>query len=421
MADSREISLQILQNILFCKNAGGLTSFLSEKDEDSAFITMLILTSLRHLTYIRKILKTLITKKLSKQNVIGQCALILGTTELLYMQTPDYAIINSYVNLVKSKTDRYVAGFVNAVLRKINQSKTDFQNNDTGEFFSQEFRTLLRHSYSAKTISAIEKTSVLEPSLDITCISRSSADKLNGQTLPLGSIRLSSKGKISLLPDFKKGTWWIQDFSSSLAIKMLDNLNQKNILELCAAPGGKTAQLLTAGAKVTCLDISEERLKTLKENLNRLNLHAEKIICNDALTFLEKNKQLYDIVVIDAPCSATGTLRRHPEIVHTKTINDIKKQALLQKEFLIKADKAIPVGGILLYCTCSLCHEEGENQISGFVQQHPNYQIINLSNKIPPEISNITTDEGFIRVLPHHLKDFGGADGFFIACLKKVS
>ena len=95
--------------------------------------------------------------------------------------------------------------------------------------------------------------------------------------------------------------------------------------------------------------------------------------------------------------------------------------ALLQKEFLLKADKAIPVGGILLYCTCSLCHEEGENQISGFVQQHPNYQIINLSNKIPPEISNITTDEGFIRVLPHHLKDFGGADGFFIACLKKVS
>ena len=142
MADSREISLQILHNILSEKSFSGLADSRTAKEEDNAFITMLVLTSLRHLTYIRKILKSLITKKLSQQNIFCQCALILGTAELLYMQTPDYAVINSYVNLTKAKTDRYIAGFVNAVLRKICRSKQDFQTQDNGEFFPQSFRTL---------------------------------------------------------------------------------------------------------------------------------------------------------------------------------------------------------------------------------------------------------------------------------------
>lgn len=419
MADSREISLQILQNILETKNFSGLASAPLAKDEDNAFITMLILTSLRHLVYIRKILKKLVTKKLAKQNIIGQCALILGATELLYMQTPDYAIINSYVNLVKSKSDRYVAGFVNAVLRKISRSKDDFIAQDTGEFFPQSFRTLLRRSYSAKTIAAIEKTALLEPMLDITCTDTASAAKLEGQTLPLGTIRLSAKGKIPSLPDYQKGTWWVQDFSSSLAIKMLDCLKDKTVLELCAAPGGKTAQLITAGARVTCLDISEERLKTLNENLCRLNLKPEQIICSNGLDYLEQTSQKYDVIVLDAPCSATGTLRRHPEVVHLKTSDDITRQAALQKQFLQKTDQALSPGGILLYCTCSLCREEGEDQITAYLEQHPNYQIIDLGSKIPPELSAIVSPEGFIRVLPQHLAASGGADGFFIACLQK--
>lgn len=419
MADSRELSLNILQNIIEDKNFSGLSNALSSKDEDNAFITMLVLTSLRRLTYIRKILKSLITKKLSQQNITGQCALILGTAELLYMQTPDYAVINSYVNLVKAKTDRYVAGFVNAVLRKISRSKQEFIKNDAGEFFPQTFRTLLRRSYSAKTIAAIEKTAILEPSLDITCISKDSAAKLNGKTLPLGTIRLTGKGKISTLPDYDKGTWWVQDFSSALAVKMLDNLQGKKVLELCAAPGGKTAQLLNAGAVVTCLDISKERLKTLQENLDRLHFSPQEIICGDALEFLETNNRAFDVVVLDAPCSATGTLRRHPEIVHLKSIDDIEKQALLQKEFLNRVDSAVAAGGILLYCTCSLCKQEGEEQIKDFINRQKNYKIINPAPKIPPEISSVVTPEGFIRVLPHHLASFGGADGFFIACLKK--
>ncbi len=422
MTDSRETALRILHALLEEKSFSGSVQSAScdGHEEDNAFITMLILTSLRHLVYIRKVLKNLISRKLSKQNAVCRTALILGATELLYMQTPDYAVINSYVNLVKQKTDRYIAGFANAVLRKIGREKENLVHTDTGEFFPQSFRTLLRQDYSAKTIDAIETASAIEPRLDITCIDASSAQKLNGQILPLGTIRLTGRGRINLLPDYDKGTWWVQDFSSSLPVKMLDNLADKNVLELCAAPGGKTAQLLNAGARVTCLDISKERLKILEENLNRLHLTPERILCCDGLKFLEQTDNKYDIVLLDAPCSATGTLRRHPEIVHLKTSADVSAQTVVQKQFLQRVGGVLKPNGILLYCTCSLCRDEGENQINSFLRNQPEFKIIDLRQKIPQELSAVVTDEGFIRILPQHLASFGGADGFFIACLQKV-
>lgn len=420
MADSREKSLLLLHNLLENGKFSGLPAGqTAESAEDNAFITMLTQTSLRHLSYIRKVLKNLITRKLSQQNSIGRTALILGATELLYMQTPDYAVINSYVNLVKQKTDRYVAGFVNAVLRRISASRQDLINADKGEFFPQSFRTLLRRSYSPKIIDAIEAASVKEPLLDITCMSKTSASRLKGNSLPLGTIRLSGRGKISNLPDYDQGTWWVQDFSSSLPVKMLDDLQGKQVLELCAAPGGKTAQLLSAKARVTCLDISEDRLKILAENLTRLRLKPEKIICDDGIRFLQQSTRLYDIIILDAPCSATGTLRRHPEVVHLKTLDDVLSQAAIQKQFLQHIDHALAPGGIFIYCTCSLCHEEGENQIRSFLQDHPSFNIVDLRQKIPSTIAAIVSAEGFLRVLPQHLAALGGADGFFVACLQK--
>ena len=418
MTTPRETSLQLLQNILETKSSVS-TLPLSSEAKDNAFITMLVLTSLRHLVYIRKILKNLINKKLSQQNSLARYALILGTAELLYLNQADYAVINSYVTIVKSKTDRYVGGFVNAVLRKISRTKKELIAADKGEFFPQSFRTLVHRDYSSKSIAAIEKASVTEPLLDITCVLASSAKALNGTILPLGSIRLAHKGKIPNLPDYAQGTWWVQDFSSSLPVKMLGAINGKKVLDLCAAPGGKTAQLLHAGAQVTCLDISAERLNLLKTNLARLHLNPRQVICQDGLDFLAQTTQKFDIILLDAPCSATGTLRRHPEIVHLKTLDDISRQSALQKQFLALVDKALLPHGILLYCTCSLCKDEGEHQISSFLQNNPHYSVVNLAPKIPNELSSIITPEGYIRVLPQHLKDFGGADGFFIACLQK--
>ncbi len=416
MTDLREVALENLRNVLDKKYD---VFQANEADDDSAFVMMITLTALRKLVYIKSILKTLITKKLSKQNIVGQCALILGAVELLYMKTPDYAVINSYVNLVKAKTDKYVAGFVNAVLRKIAKQKDIFISADKGDFFPQEFKSLLKNSYTSKEIEKIEKSSQKMPLLDITCISKESEEKLGGKKLPLGSLRLEVKGKINELPDYDKGTWWVQDFSSALSIKMLDEIENKKVLELCAAPGGKTAQLLAKGAKVTCLDVSENRLKVLQENMNRLRLYPEKIICENGLNFLDRTNERYEIIVLDAPCSATGTLRRHPEIVHIKTKNDVLAQAKLQKDFLNKVDRALESGGILLYCTCSLCKEEGEFQIKEFLENNQNYKIVNLKTKVPKELANMVTKEGFVRILPYYADVFGGADGFFIACLKK--
>lgn len=418
MADSRELSLYILQNILENKSISSLSDTKSAEKE-TAFIRMLTLTALRHLVYIRNILKKLITKKLSKQNLVAQYALILGAIELLYMQTPDYAVINSYVNLAKKHTDKYIAGFVNAVLRKISASKQEFIKEDSGEFFPHDFRALLKKDYSTKTIDSIEKACLNEPLLDITCTNKDSEQRLKGQKLPLGTIRLPNNGKISDLPDYEKGLWWVQDFSSALPVKMLQDLSGKEVLELCAAPGGKTAQLLSAGAKVTCLDISEDRLKTLKENLSRLHLSPVDVLCRDALDFLKTNQKKYDIILLDAPCSATGTIRRHPEIAHLKTIEDVTRQAALQSDILALVDNSLAIGGTLLYCTCSLCKNEGEHQIDTFLTNHTNYRTENLNLLLPEELKQIGTPEGFVRILPQHLSKFGGADGFFIAVLKK--
>ena len=419
MTDLRETALSIVKEVLEGKSSVVRTK-ISEKEEENAFITMLVLTSLRKLVFIRKILKRFITKKLSKQNVVAQAVLILGIVELLYMQTPDYAVINSYVNLVKRKTDRFIAGFVNAILRKVSVSKNDLIKNDVGEFFSQDFKALLRKSYSNKEILEIEKMSLVQPLLDITCVNEESAKKLGGEKLPLGTIRLRVKGKVSSLPDYEKGTWWVQDFSSSLAVKMLGNIKGKKVLELCAAPGGKTAQLLAAGAEVFCLDVSEDRLETLKENLTRLKMVPKAVFCEDGVSFLERSLEKYDVVVLDAPCSATGTLRRHPEVVHLKTEKDVMKQAALQRQFLNKVGLVLEKGGMLLYCTCSLCKTEGEWQIKSFLEENRQYEIVDLKKNIPQEFGQLVTKEGFVRVLPQHLASQGGADGFFIACLKKV-
>ena len=417
MSDSREISMKIMQNFLKDKRLENFSELSSQ--EESAFVTMLTMTALRHLVYIRKILKSFVNKKLSSQHIASQAALVLGATELLYMKTPDYAVLNSYVNLVKAQTNRYVAGFVNAVLRKINNEKQRFIEEDIGEFFPHDFRTLLKKDYSAKTIAELEKIAISEPALDLTCKTEDSAKKLKGKTLPLGTIRLTTKGTVSSLPDYEKGTWWVQDFSSSLPVKMLGEIKSKKVLELCAAPGGKTAQLLSAGAQVTCLDISADRIDILKENLQRLKMAPKEILCADGLDYLQNTKEKFDIVLLDAPCSATGTLRRHPEIVHTKTLQDVVKQATLQKQFLAKIVNILKPEGLLLYCTCSLCKAEGENQIRDFLKNNPSCKTVSLQEKLPAELAKILTPEGWIRILPHHLADFGGADGFFIACLKK--
>lgn len=421
MSDTRLNAVLILQEILekrvFCSDA---RQKFNIPEQDNAFVNMLILSSLRHLVYIKKIIKQFAKKKLPPKAIFAHYALVLGTAEILYLKTPDYAVINSYVEITKKNIDKYVSGFVNAVLRKICAAKEQFIANDKGEFFPPEFRKLLNLSYGSKTTSKIEQAAIKEPLLDLSVKHdlKELASKLKAQILPTDTLRLQNSGNVASLYGYKKGLWWVQDFSSALPVKLLPSLEGLKILDLCAAPGGKTAQLLNLGGQVTAVDVSSSRLERLQENMHRLNFSPQNIICADALSFLDSvSKGDYDIIVLDAPCSATGTLRRHPELVHIKNIQDVEQASNLQKELLTKASQKLASKGMLLYCTCSLSHFEGELQITNFLQNNSDFHIVQPS--LPPEISEIITPEGFIRILPHHLQKFGGADGFFAALLQK--
>lgn len=425
MSDARTQAVLMLQEILeqrlFLSEAKNRLD--SQAEADNAFINMLLLTSLRRLVFLRRILKKFVKKKLPRQAAFAEYALLLGTTEILYLNTPDYAVINSYVNIVKTHLDKYVAGFINAVLRKVCASREELLGLDNQEFFTSEFFKILKPGYGPKTIRKIEQAALAEPSLDLTVKANpaETAARLGGTLLPLETVRLDNNGRIDRLPGYAEGDWWVQDFAASLPVKMLGNISGKRVLDLCAAPGGKTAQLINGGALVTALDISETRLETLRENLSRLNLNAAEIICSDALAYLENfNSEPYDIIVLDAPCSATGTIRRHPELVHIKTLTDVEKSVLLQKQMLNAVSKALKPGGLLLYAVCSLAPAEGETQVREFLSENAGFSLRPLGKALPPQLADISTAAGYIRVLPQHLSSMGGADGFFIALLQKA-
>ena len=423
MTDSRIAAVKILQDIIENKTFASEAKLRFEKEigGDSAFVNMLVQMALRHLVGIKRLLKQFVKKKLPPRAAFAWYALILGTAEILYLDTPDYAAINSYVELIKKQLDKYVAGFANAVLRRVAAAEETPPAEE--EFFPPEFRKILNAGYDKKTVRRIEQTFLNEPALDLTCKDNPElwAQKLGARLLPTGTLRLDNQGSITKLPGFADGVWWVQDFAASLAAKTLgSDLGGKKILDLCAAPGGKTAQLLAQGAVVTALDVSAARLNKLKENMARLRLPAPKIVCTDAVSYLNSlSEPPFDAVLLDAPCSATGTLRRHPELVHIKNTADVEKQAEIQKQILSVVSKALKNGGTLVYCVCSLAKAEGERQIAAFLEQNSEFRLEPLSSFVPAEISEILTPEGCIRTLPCHLQKFGGTDGFFIARLKK--
>lgn len=386
---------------------------------ENAFSKMLFSTTCRHKCSLQKLIASFIHKKIPAKYQLAETILLTATTELLFMDSPDYAVINEYVNIAKKHHLTPLSGFINAVLHSIIRQKETLLKNYRQIFFPPSFKEILSPDYAPQTISDIEKAAYTQPLLNITVKQDSSswAQTLHGTAIDSQSLVLSTSGKIEALAGYKEGIWWVQDFAASLAVKQFSSLKNKRVLDLCAAPGGKTAQLISAGAKVTSLDSSQQRLETLTQNMNRLHLLPEKIICADALHYLsEFQDEPFDAILLDAPCSATGVFRRHPEIVHLKTLEDVKAQANLQYQILQKISPVLKIGGEFIYCTCSIAKQEGEQQISRFINEHPQFKIIPLQNSREP---SIITPEGFIRTLPFHFADIGGCDSFFIAKLRK--
>jgi 16S rRNA (cytosine967-C5)-methyltransferase len=276
--------------------------------------------------------------------------------------------------------------------------------------------------YGEDLAHAIAAVNLVEPPLDLTVKSNPEdwANHMSGRVLPDGSVRLLPKGRIEALPGYEQGAWWVQDVAASLPAHLLGRVAPKRVADLCAAPGGKTAQLALGGASVVAVDISKTRLKTLSTNLSRLGLDATTVAA-DATTWSPDER--FDAVLLDAPCSSTGTIRRHPDIPYLKSPTDIEDLAALQARLLDNAVALLKPGSTLVYSTCSLELEEGEAQIAALLTRNPAIQVDPIASNDVFGQADWIQSPGFLRTFPFELDlgtpEWSGMDGFFAARLKR--
>lgn len=393
---------------------------------DRALAHRIVATALRRLGTIRAVLAQLLERGLPRSAPRLEPILLAGATQILFMDVPDHAAVGLSVDLARG--DRSTGGFaglVNAVLRRLARERDallaplDPFVADVPEWMRKRWT----ESYGEETARAIAAMHAVEPPLDITVKSdpQDWAARLSGEVLPTGTVRVLQAGPVRALPGFKDGAWWVQDAAAALPARLLGDVAGQSVADLCAAPGGKTAQLAAAGATVTAVDRSGPRLDRLKENLARLGLSAT-VIAGDAA---QVKAGPFDAVLLDAPCSATGTLRRHPDIAVSKKPADIATLAEVQARLLRHAIDLVKVGGLVVYSTCSLEQEEGEEQVARLLAARPEVERVPIR---PDEIEGIApfiTSQGDLRTLPCQFMrgepERSGLDGFFAARLRRTA
>lgn len=338
-------------------------------------------------------------------------ALRLGAVELCHGEAA-HGVVNSMVEIVgRSRKHGRLKGLVNAVLRKVAAEGPDAWPKMRVPRLPEWLRDPLTMAWGADAITGIEQAHFAGAPLDITVKPGANGP---GEALPTGSRRVQDAGQVSALPGFDAGDWWVQDAAAALPVQVLAPKAGENILDLCAAPGGKTLQLAAAGAQVTALDISESRLERVRENLARTGLTAQ-VIAGDALD----HQGQYDAILLDAPCSATGTIRRHPDLPYAKDGAEFGGLIELQAQMLAHAWGLLKPGGRLVYCTCSLLPDEGEVQIEEALIMFPDMQVNRQALAVTGVEKGWITEEGGLRLRPDYWSDRGGMDGFYIACLNK--
>jgi 16S rRNA (cytosine967-C5)-methyltransferase len=331
------------------------------------------------------------------------------------------------VRLVQSdrRAAKY-AGLVNAVLRRCAREGQPLIEEVKSQTLDVPHWLLARWiaHYGETLAREIAVAISHEPSFDITVKSDAAqwATRLHGETLPTGTVRTLLQGSVTMLPGFSEGQWWVQDAAAALPARLFGDVAGKMIADLCAAPGGKTAQLAYAGARVTAVDRSPNRMARLRDNLARLGLEAE-VVVTDAAEWQDGNSGGFDGVLVDAPCTSTGTIRRHPDVAWLRQEADIGPLVTLQKRLLQRAVALLKPGGTLVYCTCSLEPEEGEQAISGLLAAEPAMRRAPIGAGEVAGLAEILTGEGDLRTLPCHLPHqdprLSGLDGFYAARLVK--
>jgi 16S rRNA (cytosine967-C5)-methyltransferase len=431
---ARRIAADILDGVLHKRRtldeqldgAAAHPGLKSLSDRDRALMRRLVATILRRLGTLGHVLSRLLDRGIPTDAPRAQSALLIGAAQILWMDVPDHAAVDLSVRLVQSdrRAAKY-AGLVNAVLRRCAREGQPLIEEVKSRNLDVAPWLLARWSahYGAATASDIAHAIGQEPSLDITVKSDPAqwAARLHGETLPTGSVRTLLQGSVTMLPGFSEGQWWVQDAAAALPARLFGDVANKAIVDLCAAPGGKTAQLVHAGANVTAVDRSPARMARLRDNLARLSLEAQFAIADGAEWIGKNHGQRFDGILIDAPCTSTGTIRRHPDIGWLRQESDIAPLAVAQKRLLQSAVAALKPGGLLVYCTCSLEPEEGEQVIADLLKSETSMQRVPIEAREVAGYGEIITAEGELRTLPCHLPHpdprLGGLDGFYAARL----
>jgi 16S rRNA (cytosine967-C5)-methyltransferase len=392
---------------------------------DRALARSIATVALRRLGTIRKALAQRLEKGMPRRGGALEWTLIVAAAQILFLDTPDHAAVDLAVKAARAEAaSAPFAALANAVLRAIARDRdqilasSDPLDDDTPAWLAQRWRSTYGESI-ARLIAAAHRS---EPTLDLSVKGAAAgwAERLQGIALPTGSVRLDTHAPVAELEGYADGEWWVQDAAAALPARLLRPQPAMRVVDLCAAPGGKAAELAAAGVDLTAVDRSAERLKLLAANFERLRLRSE-IVVADALAF---DAPPFDAVLLDAPCSATGTIRRHPDVAWIKRPGDLAPLVKLQTELLDKAIALTRPGGAIVYCVCSLEPEEGEAQIAAVLRRNPDVRRMAVA---PDEVGGLVeclTSSGDLRTLPCHLwgdnPRRSGLDGFFAARLVRA-
>ena len=383
--------------------------------QDRARAQRLAVETLRYLDRADRMLKPFMHKRppLPIRNILR-----LGTVEIWAFQEAPHGVVNACVNILgRDKRAQGMKGLVNAVLRKVAEERPGAWDRLPMPRLPDWLREPMIAAWTKPVVAQMEAAHARGAPLDLT--PKRDADAVarlvGGTVLPTGSVRIQNAGQVSQLPGFSTGDWWVQDAAAAIPARILDAQVGERVLDLCAAPGGKTMQIAATGASVTALDVSETRMERVTQNLERTGLSA-RIVIADALSFKENG---WDAILLDAPCSATGTIRRHPDLPRAKDGTEFGALIAQQAMMIDHALKLLKPGGRLVFCTCSLLPDEGEVQIEEALERHPDVTVDRHALQIPGIEADWITEEGGLRLRTDFWPDVGGMDGFYMAQLRK--
>lgn len=431
MIQARRTALHLLQDIFIKRH--NLDQVFDESKEfaaltlrDRAFVKMMVTTTIRRLGQIDDLIRRSLSRPGQSINPpVLEYILRLGVAQLIFMHVPDHAAVNTSVQLVELEGHGRMKGFANAVLRRIGNDGKDWTTKqDIARLNTPEW--LLKiwiEDFGLRSAIDISLANIVEPPLDVTLKNNESsanwAETLQAKVLPTGSLRLTQHKLVQDLPGYEDGMWWVQDAAAAIPARLFGNIEGHTVYDLCAAPGGKTSQLAAMGAKVVAVDRSAKRLVRLQENMRRLRLDGNvKTEVADAAVW--KTVEPANFILLDAPCSATGTIRRNPDVPWLKSNVDMNSLVDLQARLLSNAINMLAPGGTLIYCTCSLQKAEGEYQIDKALNAHSGQiERVPIATSEVGGLGDIVSPNGDLRIFPSHLSNLGGMDGFFVSRLRR--